>query len=340
METPRTSRPSEGESRFSMVDVGEKPETSRRALARGEIRMSAEAFTRVMGRNLSKGDALLLSEMAAIQAAKKTSEWIPLCHPLLLDRVKVSCAGDAGTNSVIITAEVLGKGKTGFEMEALTAVSAGLLCIHDLVKSIDPCAEIGSISLVEKEGGKSGLWVNPTFSAKDSARTMHTPDLIGVECAILTISDRVSAGLAEDRSGVAIREFLASRGAKCGEFRVLPDEKETIVESLREFAGNGRIELCFLTGGTGLGPRDLTPEALAAACDRIVPGIGEKLRAEGARFTSRSWLSRSTAGLMGKMLIIALPGSLSAVQEGLQILESLLPHALHIARGGDHEHGK
>ena len=96
------------------------------------------------------------------------------------------------------------------------------------------------------------------------------------------------------------------------------------------------MRLVILTGGTGLGPRDITPEAVSAVSDRLIPGIGEKLRANGAAHTSLAWLSRSTAGLLAETLIIALPGSRKAVVEGLAAIQGLLPHALHIAGGGGH----
>jgi cyclic pyranopterin phosphate synthase len=137
-----------------MVDVGAKPSTRREALARGRIRMSAEALRQVRGRRLKKGDALEASRIAGILAAKKTSETIPLCHPLALDSIEVRprCAADG----VVVEAAVRTTAKTGVEMEALAAVSAACLTIYDMTKAVDPAMVIGPIFLVEKTGGLSG----------------------------------------------------------------------------------------------------------------------------------------------------------------------------------------
>lgn len=318
-----------------MVDVGAKPETFRRALARGAIRLGAQAFPRVRDRRVPKGDVLALAEVAGIQAAKKASEWLPLCHPLLVDKVAVRCLLDEADLSARVECEVRGTGKTGFEMEALTGVSAALLCIYDLVKSIEPGLEMGDIRLVEKEGGKSGHWVNPAASPAPEERARIS--LAGTLVGIVTVSDRVSRGIVDDRSGVVLREFLDVRGALVAGHSRVPDEGPAIAGAIRLYAREHRARLVLLTGGTGLGPRDVTPEAVASVCDRLVPGIGELLRSEGARATPMSWLSRSVAGLLGDTLVVALPGSAKAVRECLIAIEKLLPHALHVAAGGDHD---
>ena len=124
-----------GESAFSMVDVGGKAPTFRRAVAEGMIRIGEETFLRIRDRQVPKGDVLALAEIAGIQAGKRASEWLPLCHPLLIDRIGVSCQLVDKEPAVRVRSEVLGTGKTGFEMEAMTAVSAALLCVYDLGES-------------------------------------------------------------------------------------------------------------------------------------------------------------------------------------------------------------
>jgi cyclic pyranopterin monophosphate synthase len=139
-----------------MVDVGEKPDTHRVAEARGVVTMSADAYEAIVRGNLKKGDALGTARLAGIMAAKRTSELIPLCHPISLTKVEVQCEPAVGC--VEIRARVECVGKTGVEMEALTAVSVAALTIYDMAKAIDRGMTIGEIGLTYKAGGKSGEW--------------------------------------------------------------------------------------------------------------------------------------------------------------------------------------
>jgi len=141
-----------------MVDVGEKQETHRVAVAAGSIYMQPETLRKILEGSAAKGDVLGIARIAAIQGSKRTSELIPLCHPLALTRVGVEFEVDQQANSVrcIATAETFGR--TGVEMEALTAVSVGLLTVYDMCKAVDRGMRIEGIHLVEKRGGKSGHW--------------------------------------------------------------------------------------------------------------------------------------------------------------------------------------
>lgn len=142
--------------RVLMVDVSAKPETVRAATAEGRVRMSAEAFGLVRDNAIAKGDVLTTAKLAGIMAAKRTAELIPLCHPLALDQVSVTAVLDEALPGVLISASVRCTGRTGVEMEALTAVSVGCLTVYDMVKAVDRAMEIGSIRLLEKQGGRSG----------------------------------------------------------------------------------------------------------------------------------------------------------------------------------------
>jgi cyclic pyranopterin phosphate synthase len=142
-----------------MVDVGDKPVTHRVAVATGRIRMSPLTLDLIRAGTTKKGDVLGVARIAAIQAAKKTSELIPLCHPLPLTRVAVDFALDGQDSSVVCTARVETRGPTGVEMEALTAVQVGLLTVYDMVKSADRAMVIEGVRLLEKHGGKSGSYV-------------------------------------------------------------------------------------------------------------------------------------------------------------------------------------
>jgi len=141
-----------------MVDVGAKAETARRAVAEGYIRMLPATFALVQGGGHKKGDVIGIARLAAIMASKRTADLIPLCHPIALTRVSVELEllESAHAVRIEVTAETVGK--TGVEMEALTAVNVGLLTIYDMCKAVDRGMEIGGVRLLEKEGGKSGHW--------------------------------------------------------------------------------------------------------------------------------------------------------------------------------------
>jgi cyclic pyranopterin phosphate synthase len=141
-----------------MVDVGEKPESARTARAAGSIRMSQQAYALVAGNSGPKGDVMSAAELAGTMAAKRTAELIPLCHPLALDHVGVSAELEPGLPGVRVEAQVKAVGRTGVEMEALTAVSVALLTVYDMVKAAGHGMEIGAIELLEKTGGTRGDW--------------------------------------------------------------------------------------------------------------------------------------------------------------------------------------
>jgi cyclic pyranopterin monophosphate synthase len=144
--------------RARMVDVSDKPATDRRALARAIVRVSAETAQRVQAGDAPKGDVLGTARIAGIQAAKRTSELIPLCHPLALSFVGVEGEVDIAKGEIVLTAEARTTGPTGVEMEALTAAAVAALTVYDMVKGIERGAEIAEVVLVEKAGGRSGEW--------------------------------------------------------------------------------------------------------------------------------------------------------------------------------------
>ena len=147
------------ENRVRMVDIGEKPDTEREAVAKGWIKMQPSTLKLLREGGLAKGDALATAQVAGIMAAKRTPQLIPLCHPLLLTDVKVEFLLDEESDRVEVIAQVKSKGKTGVEMEALTAVSISALTIYDMCKGVDPGMQIEGIRLVRKSGGKSGAVV-------------------------------------------------------------------------------------------------------------------------------------------------------------------------------------
>ncbi len=159
------------------------------------------------------------------------------------------------------------------------------------------------------------------------------PQGIEISAAVLTVSDRSSRGEREDKSGKAIEELLQSVGAEIKEYRVVPDEREVIERSLTELSDDLGMDLIVTTGGTGLGPRDVTPEATLEVIDKRIPGFEEAMRAESIRITPHGMLSRAVSGLRGRTVIINLPGSPKAVRETLSVVLPALPHAVELIRG-------
>ena len=151
--------------RARMVDVGDKPATERRAVAQAVVRVSAQTARAVLAGDAPKGDVLGVARIAGIQAAKRTSELIPLCHPLALTFVGVDGSVDVSDGRIVLTAETRTTGPTGVEMEAMTAASVAALTVYDMVKGIERGAEIAEVVLLEKSGGRSGRWTRPTASA-------------------------------------------------------------------------------------------------------------------------------------------------------------------------------
>lgn len=155
--------------------------------------------------------------------------------------------------------------------------------------------------------------------------------------AVLTISDSVSLRKHEDLSGPAAVAFCRGLGWELASTSCLPDDQKEISEKLRELADSKKVDLILTTGGTGIGPRDVTPEATQAVADRLIPGIAEEMRSKGLEKTPTAVLSRAVAATRGKTLILNLPGSPKGVTESLEAVGHLLPHAIRVLHGARHD---
>jgi len=155
---------------------------------------------------------------------------------------------------------------------------------------------------------------------------------------VLTVSDKGARGEREDTSGAAIREMLSTLDVTVERYEVIPDDRASIAQRLIAWADDDGLDLIVTTGGTGLGPRDVTPEATREAIDYEAPGLAEAMRLEGLKHTPMAMLSRAAAGVRGRTLIVNLPGSPRGVRESLSVLLPVLPHALETLRGQT-EHG-
>lgn len=159
----------------------------------------------------------------------------------------------------------------------------------------------------------------------------------GIRAAVVTVSDKGYAGTREDSSGPLLCDLLREMGAAAGEPLVVPDEQPLIEAVLRELADGGEVDLVLTTGGTGLAPRDRTPEATLAVIDRAAPGLPEAMRAASLLITPRAMLSRAAAGVRGSTLIVNMPGSPKACREHFEVISGALPHAIETLTGRAHE---
>ncbi len=167
----------------------------------------------------------------------------------------------------------------------------------------------------------------------DTIDRTQVGDWVVFTVSILTVSDRCSRGEREDKSGEAIREIISQLGARVMDYATVPDERELIAERLTEWADKRGVDVIITTGGTGLAPRDVTPEATLDVIDRTIPGFSEAMRAKSLEKTPHGMLSREVCGTRNKTLIINLPGSPKAVRECLPVILPALPHAVEVIKG-------
>jgi molybdopterin adenylyltransferase len=180
----------------------------------------------------------------------------------------------------------------------------------------------------------SGVNISGTAGSASAAQAISSGaagSVLPARAWVITVSDGCAAGRREDRSGPVVAEMLAAAGFALAGREVLPDERDRLARRLRELAG--LAELVVTTGGTGLGPRDVTPEATQDVCDRMAPGLAERMRQAGAAATPMAWLSRGVCGVCGACLILNLPGSPRGAAQSLQAVIGLLPHAAALLRG-------
>ncbi|TKC09912.1 bifunctional molybdenum cofactor biosynthesis protein MoaC/MoaB [Pedobacter polaris] len=302
-----------------MVNITQKSNTLRIAIATATVKVSKqETIDAIEQRKIPKGDVFEFARAAGLLGVKKTSDLIPDCHPLPVEYTAITYAIE-GLN-VIITVEVHTIYKTGVEVEAMHGASITALTMYDMLKPIDKGVEIQHIRLLKKSGGKSDLKNN------------KFPE---IKAAVVVCSDSISAGKAQDTSGKAIIALLEQYGINTIKYEIIPDEVNSIQEKAISLCGDEH-QLLIFTGGTGLSPRDVTPEAIAPLIDRPIEGIMETARRYGQERMPYAMLSRGVSGFIGETLVLTFPGSKTGAEEYIAALFPQVLHLFNINKGQKH----
>lgn len=303
-----------------MRDITSKQITLRTAKAVAVIYCAEATIDLIKNNELPKGNFFDVARAAGFLGAKLTPQLLPHCHPVAIDGMDISFTINAtGRPGITVEGTAKSIGRTGIEMEILTAVSIASLEMYDMLKPVDKTLEIGGIKLVQKTGGKS------------DSKYFSTPPT----CAVLVCSDSTAAGKRDDNSGVMIRKMLEQVNAKVVAYEVVPDDKALIQQQLLKWVAED-VHFIFTTGGTGLGPRDNTVTAVSEILERDADGITEAIRGYGQMRTPMAMMSRAIAGSVAHTLILTLPGSTKGARESLEAVLPGIFHARKMMKGGGH----
>ncbi len=303
-----------------MVDITHKHSTLRIAKAEARVLVSAQSTIDAIKNNeVPKGDVFAMSRAAGLLGVKKTPELLPDCHPMPIEHTDISYEIDG--LEIIISVLVKTIYKTGVEVEAMHGASVVALNIYDMLKPIDKGVEIGCIRLLQKKGGKS-----------DFTKRFRK----GIKAHVVVCSDSIAAGDKEDKAGHAIMDVLKSYAVEIIEYRVVPDDKSSI-KSEFENAVDAKTDLLIYTGGTGVSPRDSTPDVIMPLLDKEMPGVMEAARSYGQDRTPYAMLSRGVAGIKDNTLVLTLPGSTKGAQESMDALFPSLLHIFGVLKGARHD---
>ena len=304
-----------------MIDITHKSGTFRTAIAASRVKASGKTIQKIEDGKIPKGDVWATSRAAGIMAVKNTSAMLPFCHPINVEYTDVTFKADKAKGIIDIEATVSGIAKTGFEMEALHGVTTAALNIYDMLKPVDTSLSIEKTFLREKHGGKS-----------DFRQTIPED----FKACVIVCSDSISAGKKMDKAGQIIVDKLISTGVKPPEYDIIPDEPDQIRELVKNKI-NESFDLVITTGGTGLSPRDVTPEAIRPLLEKEVSGVMEASRQYGMDRTPYAMLSRGIAGVNGNTLILTMPGSTRGARESMDALFPSLFHVYRVLRMTRHE---
>ena len=301
-----------------MVDITAKSNTLRIATAEALVEVSSsKTIEAIREQRVPKGDVFEISRAAGLLGVKKTPELLPDCHPIPIEYTGFQFEIVDQTIKINCTIKTIYK--TGVEVEAMHGASIAALNMYDMLKPVDKGVSIGSIRLLSKKGGKSD------YAAQVSNRS----------AAIIVASDSISAGKATDQTGKMIEQFLCELGMNVSEFCVIPDEPNDIRLQIENYL-KSKVDLIIVTGGTGVSPRDQTPEALSVLIEKRLPGVEEAMRAYGQNRTPVAMFSRSIAGISQNSIILGIPGSKGGAIDSLKAVFPSLAHLFDVLSGTRH----
>lgn len=301
-----------------MVDITHKSNTLRIATAQAIVKVSKQNTIDAINNNtVPKGDVFSMSKAAGLLGVKKTPELLPDCHPMPIEFTGVEYEIQELTILIKVTVKTIYK--TGVEVEAMHGASIVALNMYDMLKPIDKGVEIQNIKLLEKKGGKSSYPMN---------------DVSSLQAGIIVCSDTLSKGVGEDESGKLIKEKLEGYHLSIKEVMIVPDDFDLIQKQILNLKET--CNLIVITGGTGLSPRDTTPEALLPLLDKRITGAEETIRRYGQERMPYAMLSRSLVGTIGNCLVLSLPGSSKGVIESLDAVFPHLFHSFKVLKGERH----
>lgn len=302
-----------------MVNITHKSNTLRKAIATARVTVSKqETIDAVQQRKVPKGDVFEFARAAGLLAVKKTSDVIPDCHPLPIEFTGITYAVE--DLQITITVEVHTIYKTGVEVEAMHGASVAALTMYDMLKPIDKGIEISTIRLLKKTGGKS--------EAKERYNYL--------KAAVVVCSDTISKGQGQDTAGKAAMEKLKAFEIETTVYDIIADDFDAIQQKVKELSDGG-IQLLLFTGGTGLSPKDVTPDAVRPLLDKEVEGIMETARRYGQDRMPYAMLSRGVAGFVNDTLVLTLPGSEKGVEETMNALFPQVLHLFKVKEGARHD---
>lgn len=303
-----------------MNDITHKIKTLRTAIAEATVELSEKSAAIAVAENkVPKGNVFEFARAAGLLAVKNTSNVIPDCHPLPIENCSIQ--SELIGLEIKIRVEVKTIYRTGVEVEAMHGASVAALTMYDMLKPIDKGIEIKNIKLVHKKGGKSD------FSQLPKHRVI---------AGVIVCSDSVSAGKKEDKAGKVIMEKLQKYGIEIANYSVIADEP-SMIEKVVIDGAETPLDLLIFTGGTGLSPRDVTPETIRPLIDREVPGIMEAARNYGQERMPWAMVSRGIAGYRKNTLILTLPGSTRGAEETMDALFPYILHLFKVASGARHD---
>lgn len=302
-----------------MVNITHKSNSLRQAIASATVTVSKqETIDAVKNKTVPKGDVFEFSRAAGLLAIKKTSDVIPDCHPLPVEFAAIKHTVDG--LKITITVEVHTIYKTGVEVEAMHGAAITALTMYDMLKPLDKGVEISNIKLDNKKGGK----------------TDFNQQAANLKAVVIVCSDSVSKKEKEDTAGKKIAEKLTSHQMLVMAHETIPDDFDLIQQKAKQYAESD-CNLIVFVGGTGVSPRDVTPDAIKPMLTREIEGIMETARNYGQQLMPYAMLSRGVCGFINKTLVLTLPGSPKGAAETIDAVFPYILHVFKIAEGMRHD---